>query len=326
MLLTTNVRLLPSAEQAILLRRTLEKCNEPCEWISGKAVETNTFTQFRLHAEVYRETRERFGLCAQAAVRCIAKVVIAHKTEKTNRKRRIKAWNAGRKRAARTGRPWRRKPIPDVDKPLRFRQYAAQPYDPRILRFCDDGTVSVWTLDGRAKVPVRMSDRQRDLLKTGRGEVDLIRTRNGKWLLSVPYEAQEEPASEVDDYLGLDLGIVNLLVDSDGETHSGETVETVRRRYAHRRRNLQRKGTRAAKRKLRQVGNKEARFRRDMNHRISRAVVSKAKRTGRGIALEELGAGPADHVAARNIAFRARVAVNRPNGLCLGTSQGSGFS
>jgi len=193
--------------------------------------------------------------------------------------------------------------------------------------------------------------------------------------------------TEPDDFLGLDMGIVNLATDSDGDNYSGAEVEEVRRRYAHRRRNLQRKGTKASKRKLRKISGREARFRRDVNHRISKKVVQKAQRTGRGIALEELKgirgrvtarrrqrarlsgwsfyqqrsfveykallagvpvvavdpahtsqtcpecghvskrnrptrdrfccescghAGPADHIAARNI--RARAVVNRPNG------------
>jgi putative transposase len=39
---------------------------------------------------------------------------------------------------------------------------------------------------------------------------------------------------------------------------------------------------------MRRVGNKEARFRRHQNHVISKKIVETAKRTGRGIALEDL--------------------------------------
>lgn len=370
MILTTQIRLLPSADQATLLRNTLFRCNEACSWISKQAVELNTFSQFRLQRLVYLQTRTRFGLSAQAAVRCIAKAARAHKVGKR-------------------------------DQPRKFRKLAAQPYDARLFRFCNDGTVSLWTLTGRVKIPVVLSEGQRRMLATAKGQVNLRLTRAGKWLLLVPYEAPGAEVSTPDDFLGVDLGIVNLAVDSDGQVHSGNEVELVRRRYAHRRRNLQRKGTRAARRKLRKIGSKEARFRRDVNHRISRAIVSKAKRTGRGIALENLKgirervtaprrqrarlhgwsffqartfvdykaaisgvqvvavdprytsqtcpecghvskknrptrdrfcceccghAGPADHVAARNIAFRARAAVNRPNEPRASVAQGSGAS
>ena len=90
-------------------------------------------------------------------------------------------------------------------------------------------------------------------------------------------------------YLGVDLGIVQLAADSDGRTYTGEAVERQRRRYSHRRRNLQRKQTRAAKRKLQRLRRSQARFQRDMNHCVSKALVRTAKDTGRGLGLENLG-------------------------------------
>src|SRR5690606_35674498 len=50
----------------------------------------------------------------------------------------------------------------------------------------------------------------------------------------------------------------------------------------------QSKGTKSAKRKLRRVSGREARFRTDTNHRISKYLVEKAKGTGCAIALEDL--------------------------------------
>src|SRR5439155_18037838 len=54
------------------------------------------------------------------------------------------------------------------------------------------------------------------------------------------------------------------------------------------RRNLQRKRTRAATRKLHKLSGKQARFQRNTNHIISKRLVQKAKDTERGIALENL--------------------------------------
>jgi IS605 OrfB family transposase len=88
--------------------------------------------------------------------------------------------------------------------------------------------------------------------------------------------------------LGLDLGIVTLATDSDGEAHSGEQVERKREWYARRRAALQAVGTKSAKRRLRQLSGRQRRFQRDTNHRISKRLVAKAERTKRAIALEEL--------------------------------------
>jgi IS605 OrfB family transposase len=143
-------------------------------------------------------------------------------------------------------------------------------------------------LSGRIKVPFKVNKQQKDLLDTRKGGVDLCLTKRGKWLLLVPYKTQEKKIQPSTEFIGVDLGIVNLAVDSDGTTYSGDDVEQARRRYAHRRRNLQKKGTRSSKRKLKQISGREARFRRDVSHRISKAIVEKAQCTGRGIALENL--------------------------------------
>jgi len=266
MRLVVQVRLLPSKQQDALLQTTLERCNEACTWISKQAVSLGIFHKIAIQKAVYGDVRSQFGLGAQAAVRCIAKVANSHKV--------------GRR-----------------SKPRKFRRHGAQPYDPRLLTW-GEAHVSIWTLNGRIKVPFKCNERHREMLESRVGEVDLARTKTGKWLLVVPCKVEMEPRRATDDFLGVDLGIVNLAADSDGDTYSGGDLEQVRRRYAHRRRNLQKKGTKASKRKLRQISGKEARFRRDVNHRISKAIVQKAQRTGRGIALEDLQ-GIRERVTAR---------------------------
>ena len=86
----------------------------------------------------------------------------------------------------------------------------------------------------------------------------------------------------------MDLGIANIATTSDGKLLSGEFVEDVRRKNNLQRKHLQRKGTKGAKKKLRRVSKREARFRKHENHCISKKIVETAKRTGRGIALEDL--------------------------------------
>ncbi len=99
------------------------------------------------------------------------------------------------------------------------------------------------------------------------------------------------------DFLGVDLGVVNIATDSDGGRHSGEGLEACRIRHHTHRRLLQkaaagrkRRGYRpkAIRRKLRTLSGQEARFRKDINHQISKSLVAKAQDTGRGLALEDL--------------------------------------
>jgi putative transposase len=272
--LVAQLKLLPDEQQSNLFSRTLAAANEACNHASRMAYENGIKKQFDIHRLVYRDLRDRFGLASQVAIRCIAKVANAYKT--------------GNRKACRT-----------------FGRFAAQPYDDRLLRFCNDGTISIWTVEGRIKVPFVCGERQRELLAHRKGEADLVR-RGKRWFLMASCEVEEPAEDGVDDFLGVDLGVVNLAVDSDGEAFSGSNIENQRRRFSHRRRNLQRKGTRAARRKLRCISGRQARYQKDVNHCISKALVQKAQRTSRGIALEDLK-GIRDRVTARR-RQRARLA------------------
>lgn len=104
-------------------------------------------------------------------------------------------------------------------------------------------------------------------------------------------EVEAPDLQNMDDLLGVDLGIVNLVTDSDGGSYSGEQVERKRVWYARRRAVLQSVGTKSAKRHLRQLSGRQRRFQKDTNHRISKRIVAKAEPgtlwVKRAIALEE---------------------------------------
>ena len=273
MKLTAQVKLLPDADQARALKQTLKTANAACDWISQQAWQAETFRQFPLHRLTYYAVREKFGLSAQLTVRCISKVADAYKIDRKTQRE--------------------------------FHEHGAIAYDGRLLSFKLDspstghcaGCVSIWTVAGRQTIPVVCGERQVALLRTQRGEADLCLTRGKFYLLVTCDVAAPQPlASEA--VLGVDLGIVNIAADSDGETYSGADVERRRRIYADRRRNLQKKGTKSAKRKLKQLSGRQARFQKHTNHTISKRLVQKAQGSGRGLALEDLG-GIRDRVTVR---------------------------
>jgi IS605 OrfB family transposase len=255
MKLVANLRLKPAPEQEKLLRKTLERCNEACNWLSERAFKDKTFRQYDLHKLCYHDLRAKFEITAQVAVRCIAKVADAYKI---NRKtQRI------------------------------FRKHSAQPYDDRILRFCADDIVSLWLLPGREKIAYVCGDHQRKLLEHRKGEVDLMFVRR-KWYLAAVCDFDEPKLLTPDGMLGVDMGIVNIATDSLGNQYSGAVIETRRKHYIKRRATLQRVGTKAAKRRLRKMSGKQQRFQKHENHCISKAIVSTAERSCLGIALEDL--------------------------------------
>jgi len=88
--------------------------------------------------------------------------------------------------------------------------------------------------------------------------------------------------------LGVDLGVTNIASDSDGTHHSSRMVNNVRYRHRWLRTKLQTRGTKAARRRLKQLAGQERRFAKDVNHTISKRIVATAERTKRAISLENL--------------------------------------
>jgi len=258
MKLTAQVKLRPTPEQKTALLNTLTCVNEACNYISEHAWETKTFRQYDLHKLVYYDIRERFSLPAQMTVRAIAKVADAYKIHKRCKR---------------------------VFKPL-----GSIAFDVRNLSWrtrTEPPTISISTVEGRQRIPFSAGEQQRELLERRQGEADLL-YKNGKFYLYQCCDVGEPDPFVPDGWLGIDMGIVNIAVTSDGQIFSGDRIEVKRCHYEHRRASLQSVGTKSAKRRLRQLSGRQHRFQTDTNHCISKAVVAAAKCTCRGIALEHL--------------------------------------
>jgi IS605 OrfB family transposase len=247
---------MPGKEQSDALLVTLRTANDACNFVSAAAWKSNIFNRFDLHHLCYWNIRSRFKLSAQAAIHVISKVADAYKCDhKTER---------------------------------RFKSTGSISYDDRILCWrMAESTVSIWTVTGRVRIPFVCGDHQRDMLLSRKGETGLA-FRNGKFYLSATCDIAATEKADTTDFLGIDLGIKNIAVDSDGKVHSSGKVNHVRHRHRRLRTKLQRKCTRSAKRKLKKLSGKESRFARDVNHCISKEIVAKAKGTKRAVALEDL--------------------------------------
>lgn len=266
MKLIARIKLQPTQDQHALLLQTLEQANAACDYASDAAWQARTFGQFALHKLCYTAVRSHFGLGADVAVRVIAKVADSYKKDKKTKRT--------------------------------FNPHGAFPFNDRLVSYkLDKRMISIWTMAGRQKMPFVISGHAANLLRGLHGECDLV-YRNGEFYLLQCCDVDEPTPAEVDDFLGIDLGVANLAVDSDGDVHQGKTVKGVRYRHRQLRRKLQAKGTKSARRRLRKLAGKERRFAANTNHVISKTIIAKAKGTGRGVALEDLG-GIRDRVTAR---------------------------
>jgi putative transposase len=255
MKLIARIQLLPAPDDVTKLKLTMETFNAAADFVASIAFKNRTVNVFDLRRLCYTQVRERFGLSSQMAQLAIKAASDASKRERSRR--------------------------------VRFDKYSAIPYDQRTMSFKGLDRISLLTLQGRVKVPYIVGAYDAQRMALPKGQSDLV-CRDGKWFLFVTVDIPEGTPINPNDFIGVDLGIANLATDSDGKTHSGKPVEKVRRKHNLQRGRLQRKNTKGSKKKIRRIGNKEARFRRHENHCISKKIVEAAQRTGRGIALEDL--------------------------------------
>ncbi len=255
MKLSMKLKLITTESQKEALLDTMQRFNSACDYISDIAYQNKAFGQIRLHKLTYYDVRDKFGITSQMAVRAIGKVVESYKTDKKSKHT--------------------------------FYKYGAIVYDQRILKYKFPDKISIATIAGREVIPfLYVNYRNLDMRRVA-GQADLV-YHEGIFYLIVCVDVPEPPEDKPDDFLGVDMGIVNISSDNTGEQFAGNKLNSVRNRYYRIRKKLQKIGTKSAKRLLRLRKRKERRFASDTNHVISKKIVQKAKALGLGIALENL--------------------------------------
>ncbi len=237
MKLTIQLQVLPDAEQRAVLLTTMERFNQAATFAAKVGFEAGVFSQPSIHKLCYQEIRARFGLSAQMAVRAIGKAVECFKRDKT---------------------------VCPVFKP-----HGAITYDQRILGFKGVDRVSLWTMTGRMVLALAYGAYQGERFDRIKGQCDLV-YRDGKFFLYATVNMPEGSPVEVKDFLGIDMGVVNLATDSDGENYSGAEVDKVREKTKKHRADLNKKGTKSARRRLRKIRKRESNFRKNVNHCIAK--------------------------------------------------------
>ncbi|MFL5700126.1 MAG: RNA-guided endonuclease InsQ/TnpB family protein [Ktedonobacteraceae bacterium] len=265
------------------MAETQRRFNAAASWIARVCWDERISNTNTAHHRVYGETRTRFGLGAQLAVCARAKAVEAVKAARTQEKQ-----------------------LEPDDKPITCPEWGprgAVRYDIRTFRLLALDRVSLNTVGGRVTCRLLPGKRQHDMLVDPQwqiGGADLV-WRGGTYYLNVTQHKDAPEETDTDETLGVDLGIVNLATDSEGQTFTGTKVHEVRMRYHQRRRKLQRIPTRSAKRRLKRLSGREKRFQKDVNHKIAKTLVQKAVHTRKALALEDL------------TGIRERVTVRREN-------------
>ena len=195
---TMLLKLAPTTEQHQALLDTMHAFNAACNYIANQAFEAKVGNKFELQKMTYGDLRTTYHLPAQLAIRAISKTTDAYKRDKSIQPT--------------------------------FQPEGALVYDERVMSFKGLTTVSLLTLSGRVLVPFLIGSYQESRMGSIKGQADLI-YRNGTFYLAVTLDVPTPTPTSTEDTLGVDLGMVNLATDSEGETFSGEAVERTRKRH-----------------------------------------------------------------------------------------------
>lgn len=285
MKLIAQVKLIVSPQQSQALLETLKAANTLCNELSDWAWHNRVFGKYAIQTARYHQVRAESGLTAQVVIRCIAKVANAYKTAFALHKEYVKRVERTNKNRAAKNLPPKEFPVMEACK---FKAHGSIAYDDRILNwYVKRQEVSIWTTQGRQKLPFACGDFQKRLLASQQGESDLV-FKNGKWFLLAVCEVEDPPLKEVEGFLGVDLGIVQLASDSEGNAYTGAECMALRRRVKKHRANLQKRGTKKAIRRLQKQSRRQSRYSTWLNHTISKKIVQSARQSRKAIAMENL--------------------------------------
>jgi putative transposase len=255
MKLVVQIKLLPDADQSAALLAYMRAFNSAATHAAKVGFEAGVYSQPSIHGRCYRELRDTFGVSSQTAVRAIGKAVECFARDKTV--------------------------CP------RFRPDGAVTYDQRNMGFKGVDKVSLSTLTGREVIGMVYGEYQRERFDRIKGQCDLV-YQGGKFYLLATADLPEAPPGDVKDFIGVDLGIVQIVTTDDGTTFSGAKIDNIRKRCARARTTYQRRNTRSARRRLRKMNGRQQWFQKDTNHILSKQLVAKALHEGKGIGLEDL--------------------------------------
>ena len=159
-------------------------------------------------------------------------------------------------------------------------------YDKRTFKFYpDSGYVSLTTVMGRLIyrfVKYAYMDRYQGEYTNAQ-----LIIRRGVAFLNVQVRMQNTfiLTEEELEVLGVDRGVLNIATCSNNAFFNSKRLRNVKGKFQYLKSKLQHLGTRSAKRKLKKLSGRERRFVRDVNHVISKQIVSKPFNV---IALEKL--------------------------------------
>ena len=255
-----------------------EQYRQACNFVSQYIFDNEfNLAYFDLCRALYSEIRSRFGLKSQMAQASIKTTIAKYKTIKQQlfqKPYRYKDRNGDWKRINRT--------LEWLWRPIFFKRPQINLVRDRDYSFVNDGKIlSINTLGKRTKCSFFSEHFAAYLDGSYNLGVAKLVELNGLWYLhiSVTKAVEDFEKENVRHVVGIDRGLrfVTVSYDEQGKTEfvPGKKIATKRRKFQEVRRQLQSKGTKSAKRRLKAISGRENRWMSDVNHQISKTLVRK---------------------------------------------------
>ena len=249
---TAKVQVL-AGDNTALLDATLDAYRRACNYVSAYIYKTHGLKQFSLNKVLYKPLRDAFGLGAQMAQSVLKTVIARYRTILTNQGEWIK---------------------PEFKKP-QYDLVWNRDYSLTKDRF------SINTLSGRVKLNYHASGMEKyfDHDRYSFGTAKLVK-KHGKYFLHIPVttDVPESADTDICNVVGIDRGINFVVATYDSKYKSGfvsgKSIKQKRAKFKQLRTELQKRQTPSARRRLKAIGDRENRWMNDVNHCISKALVT----------------------------------------------------
>lgn len=270
-------------ETAQAFSNTMCKYRDACNFISQYIFEhAFELKQSKLNKALYHDLRDKFELKSQMAQSAIKTVIARYKTVKTQLFQHPFRYDTGKKDGKGRG-IWAQiyRDLTWLWQPINFKRPQLDLQRGRDWSYLSTtNQLSLNTLNGRRKVDFGCKgfDQYLDQTKWKFGSLKMLQLR-GKWYihLSATTAIPEFEAEQAVHVVGIDRGLRFLAAcyDEKGKSilFSGQKILRKRRKYKKLRAELQAKGTKSAKRRLKKIGQRENRWMSDVNHRLTKTLI-----------------------------------------------------
>jgi putative transposase len=281
---TVRIQLHPTPDQAKALDETIAQFTQAFNQVCAYGWEHQEKNGVRLHHETYRDTKVSCpGLVSDLLIQARVKATETLTSAFTWKKKHEASYIRKVEKAKEKGYP-----VPQF-KPVKCPTSEHCPVRYNIHTYTLDWkkqSARMSTTSGKMSIPFTVPRFSAKYQGHGIATADLV-YRNGKYWLHVVVKVPEPDIPPTEEVIGVDLGLNRPAVTSEYRFLGNRQWKETDRKYFRIRRKLQSKGSKSAKRHLKKLSKRQARFHRDCDHVLSKRIVQNTP-SGATIVLENL--------------------------------------